>query len=123
MYRACFCLEKHHVGKTVIRIHGRRVRLGFRVREEDVGRGFFFTADRILQLSEIAVTADLYPCIHAICSSLNLNPVQHVVHRKYAIGDPEHEYEVTPWFATIIDLEKWCSRNSGAYFPQSRMVQ
>jgi hypothetical protein len=123
MCRTDFCVTKDHIGRKTIRVYGRRVRLPFRVRTEDVGRRICFAADGTVQLTDIEITAERYPHIHAICSSINLSPVQPVMHRLYAIGDPEHEYEVTPWFATITDLEKWCSRNFGAYFPQIRMAQ
>jgi hypothetical protein len=123
MLRNEFTIEERHVGKKVFRAFGKRWRLGFTIRPEDVGRRVYRKANGEIAFEDLRVTSEAYPCIHAICSSLNLNPVQHVMHRKYAIGNPEDEYEVTPWFVRIIDLERWCSRNFGAYFPQSRMVQ
>jgi hypothetical protein len=118
-----FVLESWHIGHKTIRVCGRRVRLPFRVKAEDVGRHICFTVDGTLHLSDIEVTFERFPCMHAICRATNLRPMQHIVHRRYAIGDPEKEYEMTPWFTTITGLEQYCRRFIGAYLPQRGAVQ
>ena len=123
MQHSCFRLEKQHVGQKTLRIEGRRVRLPFRIRTEDIGREVCFTPNGAIRLSALQITADQYPYIHEICRSMSLHPVQHVLHRKYAIGDPQEEYEVTPWFVSVVELEGFLRRHFGAYRPVSSMVQ
>ena len=116
-------LQKQHFGRKTIKALGRRIRLPFRVRLGDIGRRIEFKKDGTVQLSELRVTADSHPFVHAICRTTNLHPVQHVIHRRYAIGDPSTEYEITPWFDTLLELEQYSRRHLGDYCPVSGMVQ
>ena len=108
-------LQEKHVGGKVIRAFGKRWRLGFRVRPEDVGRRIYRTEEGGIELEDQWEDRGLCPSIFEICSHLNLDLLQGISDETYALGESRPDGAVTPWFETIDELELYCEENLDAF--------
>jgi hypothetical protein len=113
-------LEEKHVGGKVIRAFGKRWRLGFRVHREDVGKRVYCTADGGIFIQD-SCDSGSHPSIFEICAYLNFNLLQETSGNTYALGHwPDGG--VTPWFATIDELELFCEENLGTFRQRVRLM-
>jgi hypothetical protein len=80
---------------------------------EDIGRRLYrVEANEVaIEGDEDKAERDRYPTIFYVCELLNGTLLQEETDDHYAVGQPCENGAITPWFATLAELETYCNDN------------